>query len=256
MYEKELELAISIARGAGEIIQSIYGLDDLGVEIKSDESPVTLADKLANVYIIEHILEAYPDHAILSEESELDKRRFDAEYVWIIDPLDGTKEFIKRNDEFTINIALVQNNKPVVGVIYAPAIDELYFATQGGGSFFEKDGILTKNVISEKTHDLTIVCSRNRVAERIMRAFEKTDVGTLKKLGSSLKGCSIAKGEAEMYFSLGYTMEWDVCAMDLIVSEAGGIIRQGNDEPFTYNRQDNLNRHGFYIVNRIENKVI
>lgn len=256
MYTKELELAMKVARGAGEIIQSIYELDDLGIEIKSDESPVTLADKKANDYILKELKEHYPGYAILSEESEDDKSRLSAEYIWIIDPLDGTKEFIKRNDEFTINIALVKEGRPVVGVIYAPAIDEMYYATKDGGSFFVKDNITTKNVISDKIHDLTIVCSRNRVAVPIMRVFEKGDVGTLKKLGSSLKGCAIAKGEAEMYFSLGYTMEWDVCAMDLIVSEAGAIIRDGKGRPFTYNREDNLNRDGFFIVNRLENKLI
>ncbi|WP_459129339.1 3'(2'),5'-bisphosphate nucleotidase CysQ family protein [Guggenheimella bovis] len=250
---KTVELA---CKRAADFIMEVYDREELFVEIKADDSPVTLADKGADSLIVDTLKEQYPDYGFLTEESEDDLSRLDKEYVFIIDPLDGTKEFIKRNGDFSILIALVKDHRPVFGYIYAPVTGVSYYAIKGEGAFEKVGDEVAPLHVSERTKELRIVRSRSNISEKLKRLFERDEVVTVTKMGSALKGCAIAKGEAEAYFSMGYTMEWDTCAMDLIVHEAGGVLRDFKNQEILYNRRDPINRDGFYALNRIENLLI
>ncbi len=250
MYNKALEIAKDAARKAGDLILEIYN-DDFIIDYKEDKSPVTLADKRADDLIVSILRREFPDYAVLSEESVDDKKRLYNTYCWIVDPLDGTRDFINKTDEFSINIALVKENSPVVGVIYIPTKDELYFAVKGEGSFLEKDGVVTENRVSNRASKLRLLCSKFHKSERFLDLIEKyaLRISAVIGVGSAYKGCIIASGKAECYFRYGLTCEWDICPMDLIVTEAGGIFRDMNGEKFLYNREDVYNRIGFYAVN-------
>lgn len=197
------------------------------------------------------IKEAFPEHAILSEESADDLSRLENPYCWIIDPLDGTKEFIHRTDEFTVNIALVYNHKPVVGVVYVPVTDELYYSILNEGSYYEYKGEIAKIQVSGRTEALRILSSKYHRSNAFLDMVEHnaSRIKVVEGVGSSLKGCLIAKGDAEGYYRYGLTSEWDTAAVQLIVEEAGGIFMQMDDTEMVYNREDTLNRKGFYIVN-------
>ncbi len=250
MYNRALEVAKNAARKAGDLIMEVYS-DDFIIDYKDDKSPVTLADKKADDLIVGILKKNFPDYAILSEESVDDKSRLNNKYCWIVDPLDGTRDFINKTDEFSINIALVEDNKPVVGVIYIPTKDELYFSIKGEGSFLEKDGCIKENRVSNRASKLRLLCSKFHKSEEFLDLVEKyaLRISAVIGVGSAYKGCVIASGKAEGYFRYGLTCEWDICPMDLIVTEAGGIFRDMDGNEFDYNRDDVYNRIGFYAVN-------
>lgn len=254
-WKKELEAAMAAAPAAGEAIMKIYNSEDAGkVEYKADNSPLTEADKAANKIITEVLLKEFPSYALLSEEGKNDERRLGNPYCFIVDPLDGTKEFIKRNGQFTVNIALAYEGKTVMGVIYVPAAEELYYASQGNGAFLKtKEGKTVKLKVSDNTEDLRVVMSSSHGCAQMDELLEKHQLTNFVKIGSSLKGCMVAKGAADIYYRFNPTMEWDTAAMQCIVEEAGGIFRQMDGTEMTYNRRNNLNDKGFYIVNRKEN---
>jgi len=231
-YKKELEIAKHLAVISGKKIMDIYNTE-FSVDKKADESPLTMADLISNESIVGTLKKEFPETYILSEEEKDDKKRLDKEFVWIIDPLDGTKEFIKKNGEFTVNIALVRNGSPVLGVIYAPVLDELYYASKNAGAFFEKSGKRKKITVSKNRlyEDMTLVVSRSHLSEKMTLIIEKIKFKEIKQKGSSLKGCLVSCGEADVYFRLGPINEWDICAMTCLVSEAGGIITdlKGNE---------------------------
>jgi len=257
MYDKELDLAITLAVDAGKLIMKVYLDKSYDISIKSDESPVTTADHLANDLIVKELENEFPQYAILAEESEDDLIRRDNDYCWLVDPLDGTKEFIKHNDEFSVNIALVYKKRPVLGVVYVPVTEELYYATEESGAFYEAKGVLKKKIsVSDKIDDVTALRSRSRISQKLTDLYENdSKITKVIKMGSSIKGCCIAKGEAEIYYSLGKTMELDTAAMEIIVSEAGGMFKQLDDSVMYYNRKISTNNNGFYIVNKKENKL-
>lgn len=255
MYKKQFEIIVKAAKAAGEVVIKYYN-DKYAVEIKEDDSPVTSAD-LASDKIIQQILhKAYPHYPILSEETTDSESRLSSEYVFIVDPLDGTKEFIDRTGEFAINIALVVNGEVVVGVIYAPIRDELYYALKGEGAYVIKAGEKSKLQVSDKTTDLIALVSRNHLRQEEVD-FLKANEAKIKQtavIGASLKGCLIAQGEADIFYRYGPgTKEWDTAPQDLIVSEAGGLFLTPTGEKFTYNKKDVVNRSGYIIVNRKEN---
>lgn len=258
MYLKELEIAREAAVLAGRAIMEVYRSGDFGIESKADESPLTLADKAANRIIVDILKKEFPDYAILSEEEQDDMSRLENDFCFIVDPLDGTKEFIKRNGQFTVNIALSYKHKTVMGVIYVPVTGEMYYAAQGLGSFMEYErntsGIHVSTDKKEKA-ELRVVMSNSHGAEQMDALIKKHGIVNHIKVGSSLKGCMIARGAADVYYRYGPTMEWDTAAMQCIVEEAGGILRQMDDSDMTYNRRDSLNAKGFYILNDIENKL-
>jgi len=257
MYEKALSVAKEAAILAGEKILEYY-YSDFQVEYKEDDSPLTCADQAADQVIEEVIKREFPDISILSEESADDKSRLNESLCWVIDPLDGTKEFIHHTDEFTVNIALVKDGHPVVGVVYVPVTEEMYYASKGNGSYYEVNEEIRKNQVSERTEKLRLLSSKYHKADDFLDLIEDhaKHISSVESVGSSLKGCLIARGLAEAYYRFGLTSEWDTAAVQLVAEEAGGIFRQLDHSIMTYNRQDVLNRKGFYIVNKKENVLV
>lgn len=245
--ESYLESIISASRDAGDAIMKIYDQDDRGIETKGDDSPLTRADLAANRILCEILEDIAPEIPIISEENKnltyMDRAGW--EYCWIVDPLDGTKEFIKKNGEFTTNVALVHRGEPVLGVIFAPALDEMYWASEGNGAFMELDGEVTEMVaadyLSTDKH-LKLVCSRSHLNEETQAVVDQYDEPELVASGSSLKFMMIAKGEAHVYPRMAPTMEWDTCAAQAILQEAGGhVIEAETGEPMQYNKENLLN---------------
>lgn len=259
MWEKELEVAKSIAVEAGKAIMNIYNtVEDMQVEYKDGDMPLTAADKASNDIIVRKMREAFPRYAILSEEEKDDKARLDNDYCFVIDPLDGTKEFLKRNGQFTVNIALAYKKKSIMGVIYVPADEELYYASEGMGAYrIRKDGSVDKLQVSKQTEvdKLKVVTSNSHGCEQMEQLLKKYNLSNFVKVGSSLKGCMVASGEADIYYRFNPTMEWDTAAMQCIVEEAGAIFRQMDDTEMRYNRIDSLNEKGFYIINQPVNRL-
>ncbi len=252
------EFCCGIAVNAGEKIMEIYNDEKLfsTVEFKSDNSPLTLADTASNEIIALALRKQYPNYALLTEEEKDDLSRLDNPYCFIVDPLDGTKEFIKRNGQFTVNIALSYNNRSILGVIYVPATKELYFASKGNAAFYRNSkGDISKIEVSniENIEHIRLVMSSSHGCKEMDELIEKYKFKNFTKIGSSLKGCLIAKGDAEIYYRHNPTMEWDTAAMQIIAEEAGGIFKQMDGSEMRYNRENSLNDKGFYIVNSSEN---
>jgi len=257
-YQNELKIAKKAAVLAGHAIMEIYNSGDFGVEMKSDDSPLTKADKASNRIIVDMMREHFPTHAILSEEEKDNLDRLENDLCFVIDPLDGTKEFVKRNGQFTVNIALAYKHKSVMGVIYVPVTEELYYAAEGYGSYLEKDGVVTALHVSKEDKapsELNVVMSNSHGCKEMEELLEKYQLKNFVKVGSSLKGCMIARGEADVYYRHNPTMEWDTAAMQCIVEEAGAVFRQMDDSEMLYNRENSLNDKGFYILNNWKNKL-
>ncbi len=240
MSKINIEEISKIAIAAGKKILEVYGTDDFQVESKDDESPLTIADRLSHEVIVEGIEKLNIGYPILSEEG--DPGDFEArkgwETFWCVDPLDGTKEFVKRNGEFTVNIALIDGKYPTMGVIYVPVTDTLYFANEDGA--FKQVGSNTaeKLVVKGREKDLIGVGSRSHsseVEEQVMAMFGVTD--SISR-GSSLKFCMVAEGKADVYFRKNPTMEWDTAAGQAIVEGAGGCVLNKANERFHYNKEE------------------
>lgn len=249
-----------LAVSAGKKIMEIYCDDSLFllVEYKKDHSPLTLADKISNEVIVTELKKMFPDYAILSEEEKDNKNRLESDYCFIVDPLDGTKEFLRRNGQFTVNIALSYQHKVIMGVIYAPAVEELYYAARGQGSFLQKaDGSVKKLRVSniEDLGKVRLVMSSSHGCKEMEELIEKYQFRHFVKMGSSIKGCLIARGDAEIYYRYNPTMEWDTAAMQCIAEEAGAVFRQMDDSEMLYNRKNPLNEKGFYIINSEKNRI-
>jgi 3'(2'), 5'-bisphosphate nucleotidase len=256
-FEKELLVAKKAAMLASVAILKIYKMSDMGIEIKSDESPVTRADLASDKIIRDTIHESFPTHSFLTEETDDDLTRLEAEFVWIIDPIDGTKDFIAKNDQFTINIALCHYHELVVGLVMIPATNELYYAIKDEGSYYTNPkGVTTPIHVNSKQHDLTALLSRFHTNEKEMAILNKNKALITKHetWGSSIKPCRIAKGLAEItYRCSDGTKEWDTAAPDIIVREAGGIFVDFNMQPLVYNRVDVYNRNGYIAANLLTN---
>jgi len=248
-----LTTVVSISLDASQKILEVYNTD-FSFESKDDNSPLTLADTASNELIVSRLKASFPDIPILSEESA-DTTPKDAEYCWIVDPLDGTKEFIKKNGEFTVNIALVQNSKPILGVIAVPVTGIVYFASKGNGAFKQENSSTTAIHVSEKTAELIWVGSKSHSTEKEANLINQKShlIKEMISAGSSLKGTMVAEGKADIYYRFGLTSEWDTCAMHCIVEGAGGIFLQMDGTEMLYNRKNHLNEKGFFVVNRKEN---
>ncbi len=259
MWSKESDVAKRVAIIAGKRIMEIYDNPKRwNIECKSDNSPLTEADKSSNSLIVSALREEFPKYAILSEEEKDNTNRLDNAFCFVVDPLDGTKEFIKRNGQFTVNIALSYNHRSVMGVIYAPETKELYFASEGGGAWYtDASGKCVKIHVSTNIdhNNLNAVVSGSHPCEEMEQMIKKYHITNLLRIGSSLKGCLVAKGDADIYYRYNPTMEWDTAAMQCIVEEAGGIFRQMDDTEMLYNRENSVNYKGFYAINRPENKL-
>lgn len=245
----DIQKVNAIAAEAGRAIMDIYNDENLdwNVEKKADNSPLTIADQASNKVICDALLAAYPEVPILSEENKTQAyaERKDWEWFWLVDPLDGTKEFIKKNGEFTVNIALVHKNRPVLGVVYMPATGELYFGEKEQGAFKVQNGETVKlsTLKYEKGQKgVKIVCSRSHMSEETEMFVAQFNEPELLSKGSSLKFMLVAEGLAHVYPRIAPTMEWDTGAAQIIVEEAGGsVVQYKTDEPLIYNKEDLLN---------------
>ena len=228
---------IAIAKQAGEKIMQIYQ-KDFSVEYKEDQSPLTEADLAAHHLIYDELSKLYPDIPILSEESAESFTLADENAsFWCVDPLDGTKEFIKKNDEFTVNIALIQNQQPILGVIGVPAKNIVYAAVKGEGAFkLQGDKKLQKiQVKSQDLDHLTFAVSRSHLDQKTKNMVEEYQ-GKMLPAGSALKLAYVAEGLVDVYPRFGPTMLWDVAAGQCIIEEAGGqVLWADHQQPMTYN---------------------
>lgn len=223
---KLLEDVIVIARQAGEVIMAIYATD-FAVRGKEDSSPVTEADEKAEAVILAALRQLTPDIPIVAEEAAAAGEIVEpGNLFWLVDPLDGTKEFINKNGEFTVNIALIENAVPVLGVVFAPAINRLFAGAAGVGALVEDaDGERSIQVREVPAAGLTVVASRSHNDADALKAFlGDRKIAELRGAGSSLKICLVAAGEADLYPRLGRTMEWDIAAGDAVVRAAGGRL--------------------------------
>jgi len=237
---------VNIAKLAGEIIMQVYN-EDFEVEYKDDNSPLTLADSMSNDVIVNGLSEFTYKFPILSEEgNEISydlRKKWD--YFWLIDPLDGTKEFIKKNDEFTVNIALIHKDTPVLGVVYAPALGTCYWAKKGEGAFKNGQKLPQKNNSCHKAYK--IIASRSHMSKETKAFIDNLKIDKkieVISIGSSLKICLVAEGEANIYPRLGPTMEWDTGAAHAIVNEVGKDLqtyKNGKYLKHRYNKQNLLN---------------
>lgn len=255
---KELQNpVIDLARRAGERILAVY---ETAFEVtrKEDKSPLTEADMAANEVITAGLARLVPSLPILSEEgsiADFTVRRQWRTY-WLIDPLDGTREFVKRNGEFSVNIALVEDHQPVLGVVYAPVLDHLYFASRGNGAY-KQDGNAAAGLIhvSETAAEpVRVAGSRSHSASHLGMYLDRLGEHELISMGSSLKACLVAEGKADLYPRLGPTSEWDTAAAQCIVEEAGGALTSTDLQPLRYNTKESLlNPHFFVFGDRSRN---
>jgi len=243
--EDIIQEVLDISKEAGAVIMEVYQTA-FEVELKDDRSPVTLADKLANSLILERLIKIDPSIPILSEEGQTIPYAERKEWVrfWLIDPLDGTKDFIKKNGEFTVNIALVENQSPIFGVVYAPASDLLFWGSLENGAW-KKEGhnpVQAMAVATQVDNTVQIAVSRSHPSRKMNKFIAQFVKYKLEPLGSSLKICRVADGTAHLYPRLSPTMEWDTAAAHAVLKSAGGeMIRVGTHSSLRYNKQDLLN---------------
>lgn len=240
---------IQVVKLANEAILQIYNGSDFDVELKSDQSPLTIADKTANKIICDYLEKLTPSYPILSEENKTipyEVRRHFRRF-WMVDPLDGTKEFVKRNGEFTVNIALIEDGKSIMGVVGVPCSGEIYWAIRGEGAYKVEAGKeirIESNTFTMKDKGLRVVCSRSHLNEETQAFMDRLDEPRAISKGSSLKFLVLAEGGAELYPRLAPTMEWDTAAAQIVLEESGGkVYINGSHTPVTYNKENLLNPH-------------
>jgi 3'(2'), 5'-bisphosphate nucleotidase len=246
--ERELATAMELARRAGSAILTFYG--DTASEAKAGGSPVTEADHASNRIIVEGLGQAFPTDGILSEESADSPARLSLDRVWIVDPLDGTKEFLAQNGEFSVMIGLAVQGRPVLGVVYLPDGDLLYAAVARGGAWAEREGMRTPlNVDSETTTPPRLVGSRSHSEPLLDQLVEVLGITDVVPCGSVGVKCSrIAEGNRDLYVHpVPYLKEWDTCAPEIIASEAGAIVTDCLGEPLRYNKLDPVQPHGILV---------
>jgi 3'(2'), 5'-bisphosphate nucleotidase len=242
-----LQEVVMLAQRAGNAILSVYG-EQFEVTHKSDQSPLTVADLRSHEVISQGLRALTPDLPVLSEEASdisFEQRRQWPRY-WLVDPLDGTKEFVSRNGEFTVNIALIENHAPVLGVVYVPVTSTSYTGATGIGAFRQIDGQTPEplHVRSPAASPLRIVGSRSHRGDTLDQYLPKLAPYELVAVGSSLKFCLVAEGSADFYPRFGPTSEWDTAAAQAVVEAAGGVVIKTNGEPLRYNtKADLLNPH-------------
>ncbi|MEZ5545424.1 MAG: 3'(2'),5'-bisphosphate nucleotidase CysQ [Lysobacteraceae bacterium] len=247
-----IETVIAIAQQAGRAILAVYARD-FEVETKADASPLTEADMASHRIIAEGLGQLAPHVPLLSEEGAQipwETRRQWTRW-WLVDPLDGTREFVKRNGEFTVNIALIENGAPVLGVVHAPVGDYLVHAQRGVGAFL-RDPATGKDIAINSQNPapspLRVTASRSHLDERTARVLERIGDHEREGVGSSLKFCRIAEGRADVYPRFGPTSEWDTAAGQCVLEAAGGCVLGLDGEPFRYNRGESLLNPDFFAL--------
>jgi len=228
---------------AGAAILEVYsGSHD--VELKGDDSPITRADRAAHAILARRLATIAPDVPVLSEEGEASHPRAVRgpwRELWLVDPLDGTREFINRNGEFTVNVALVRDHRPVLGVVAAPALGLTYYAAEGVGAFRREDGKQSQPIRTRRAAaPLVVVGSRSHRGDSLDGLLACLGPHELRPMGSALKFCLVAEGTADFYPRLGPTSEWDTAAAQAVVESAGGAVTTLDGKPLRYNERDTL----------------
>ena len=226
------------------------------VQHKDDNSPLTAADLASHHLIVEQLQQLTPHIPVLSEESDEDPQRHTWPQLWLVDPLDGTKEFVARTNDFTVNIALIINHQAVLGILHAPYYGLTYMAAQGQGAWlFDGQQTIELNTATLPTEPRLLV-SRFHHAQFMQEKALLNNIHatfgqcSLSQIGSAFKMCKIAEGAADFYPRFGTTMEWDTAAGQIILEEAGGALVDFTGKPFAYNRRDTLKNNGFVVVGR------
>ncbi|MBB1271103.1 3'(2'),5'-bisphosphate nucleotidase CysQ [Shewanella sp. SR44-3] len=253
--EHIIEAAIKIAKMGGEAIRGIYLQGDYQREIKSDNTPVTSADLASNDIICQQLSLLTPDIPILSEEAADIPLAVRSQWqrYWLVDPLDGTGEFIAGSGDFSVIIALIENNRPVMGIVYAPMTQICYYAIAGKGAFKrDSEGeqqIHSKLMSSLQTDKLRFAVSRRQDPQAVLNLFDsQADAELVIMGGAALKSCLVAEGKADCYVRLGPTGEWDTGAAQIIIQEAGGNLMDLALQPLSYNLRESLENPNFMVV--------
>ncbi|WP_150909739.1 3'(2'),5'-bisphosphate nucleotidase CysQ [Marinobacter halotolerans] len=242
-YKSLLTEVSAIADNASEKAHEIY-ITDFQIDFKADESPITAADLASHKIIVDALRELTPDIPVLSEE-DADipwEQRKQWRRFWLIDPIDGTKDFTQRTGEFTVNIALIEDGQPVLGVVTAPALNEAYWGAIGAGAFKrDSDGEIHRISVTEPKDTVLVVASKNHLNDDTKAFINKLGSHELVQAGSSLKFCRIAEGQAHIYPRLGPTCEWDTGAAHAVLAAAGGKVETLDGTPLKYGKEDVLN---------------
>jgi len=249
--ESLIEPVIDLSITAGHAILEVYATD-FDVQSKGDESPLTQADLAAHRFIVAGLATLTPDIPIISEEAGLQdfsERSLWPRY-WLIDPLDGTKEFVSRNGEFTVNIALIEANRPVFGVVHVPVQDKTYMGCEGFGAELREAGKQAAPIAVGKTSGkpVRIVGSRSHRGSSLDAFLDKLGESDMIAMGSSLKFCTVAEGKADIYPRLGPTSEWDTAAAQAVVEQAGGQVLELDGKPLSYNKKSDILNPFFVVV--------
>ena len=250
-YVELIEPIVALARKAGDAILEVYA-SDFDVQSKGDESPLTQADLAAHRRIVAGLAELTPDLPVISEESGLPpfaERSGWATY-WLIDPLDGTKEFVSRNGEFTVNIALIAEGRPVFGVVHVPVQGKTYVGCEGRGAELRSDGAEPRaiQVAQKSAQPVRVVGSRSHRGASLDAFVENLGDCDLVPMGSSLKFCVVAEGGADVYPRLGPTSEWDTAAAQAVVEQAGGSVVTLDGKPLKYNQKEEILNPHFLVI--------
>ncbi|MBB1320008.1 3'(2'),5'-bisphosphate nucleotidase CysQ [Shewanella sp. SR43-8] len=241
----DLQQIVLLAKQAGEAIMQVYAQTDLQIEVKQDDSPVTAADIASHNVIIAGLKQHFADIAVMSEEdadiSWAERQTWQT--YWLIDPLDGTKEFIKRNGEFTVNIALIHQGQAIAGVVYAPVLDKCYSGIVGQGAWLEHNG--STSILDIRLRPLqtppVVVGSRSHISPDVAAYLQTIGEHQMLSVGSSLKFCMVAEGQADVYPRLGLTSEWDTAAAQAVLESAGGkVVEYPALTALQYNQKENI----------------
>ena len=253
MFQTELETAVGAAKIAGEKVLALY---ETGAEVswKAGNEPVTEADMAANEVILEILGRSFPNDAILSEEAKDDRSRLGVSRVWVVDPLDGTQEFVDRVGQFAVMIGLTVEGKPVVGAVFQPTTGRLWYAAEGIGAFIESPEAGRRPLrvnTRTKSDGLHLVLTRSHPFAGVETLQEKLKIAKTSQIGSvGLKVGTITTGDAELYVHISrYTTEWDSCAPHAILEQAGGVLTDLAGQPIRYNREVVLNETGLLASN-------
>jgi len=251
-----LEPVIELVHRAGEAIMAVYA-QDFAVEHKDDRSPLTAADRAAHTLLDDGLVRLAGDYPVLSEESASIDWAIRREWTryWLVDPLDGTREFVKRNGEFTVNVALIDQHRPVLGVVYAPALHYLAFAAEGLGAFHraangQDIGLRTRRRRADQP--LQVAASRSHLDARTQALLARLGSHERIGLGSSLKFCRLAEGHIDLYPRFGPTSEWDTAAAQCVLEQAGGAVIDTRGQPLRYNTKESLLNPDFLALASIE----
>ena len=255
MYKEYIPTLIRLLEEAAKKVFCGFS-SSFEVTNKEDGSPVTNIDKEVDLFLRNELAKSFPTYGFLTEESKDDLSRLDKDYIWVIDPIDGTEEFVRKEYEFTINVALVYKHEVVLGFVAVPLKNEIYYAYKNGGAYLYKNNENKRLHVSNKTDNLIVLVSpfHNTQIEEDYINKHQEHIKEVRKAGAAYKACLIASNEADVTYRFScHNKEWDVAAPDIIVSEAGGLLLNGDGSKITYNKKDVTNHTGYVIVNKIDN---